>query len=422
MGTETEFYSDDGGSDSDDFGGIYGDDQDDSEDSESVESDEDDVEDNIDDRRGNKKKKRKEIENDDEEDEEAEEPKRRREKKEDKKTAKANTGDKKEGDRSDKTGRKDGDEKADEDDTESEKKGQSKETAKAKRTREETAELASEFYGVPKEEIVIDKDGNVKMIMKINGQKRLVSPDDIRKGFNLNQAGYEKLNEGKRIMAGFKNFFENAKANPKMIWELADRIGVDKHALAYELVEEKARMAEMSDEERLYHEEKSKREEQERELQELRAEKAKTALESEKRVHMQRLSAEMSAAMKKHGFDSTNKNVKKDIMSSAATMMMLANRQGSKLNADDAIYLAKQRWQDSVLSLVDGLDDDHIINVLPDRVIKAIRKADLKRLKSSSTPAKDLEFDQYIPNKRGDGDRPRRKERQTVSDYFENLI
>jgi len=292
-----------------------------------------------------------------------------------------------------------------------------------KRTKEELIDLAEEFYGVKKDEVVIDKNGDLKLVVKINGKKRLVSPQrDILKGFNLNQAGYEKLTEGKQLIKQVQGFFDEAKSSPRKLWEMADNLGIDKYELARELLEDKVSEMSMTDEEKRFKDlerreaEFKKREEEDKKKQETEQQ------EQAKKVEMQRYDQELTSAMTEMGFQKASKGQKSHILMGAIGELMVANRAGREMTCKDAVKRAVNKWQDYVHGVFDDIDDNHIIKIIPERIVKAIRKADLGKLSvgAPTSNAKPGAYDHQIEMPDAEP-KKRRKKQVSLSDYFSNL-
>lgn len=303
-----------------------------------------------------------------------------------------------------------------------EKKEETKEETK-ERSKDELIELAQEFYGVKKDEVLIDKDGKLKLIVKINGKKRLVDPQkDVIKGFNLNQAGYEKLNEGKKLVKQVQGFFDEAKQDPKKLWELADKLGVDKYELAKGLLEEAVTEAEMpEDQKRLRDVEKreaSLKEKEDKDKEKI----AQGEQDKIKQEEMVKYDKELTEAMIEHGFQKSTKGTKSHILMAAIGELMVANQLGRELSCKDAVSRAKTKWREQVLGIFDEIEEDHIFKIIPDKLVKAIRKASLNEVdvgiptsNVSDSVGQEIDLDEIEEDKR-----PRKKE--SVADYFSSLI
>jgi hypothetical protein len=139
---------------------------------------------------------------------------------------------------------------------------------------------------------------------------------------------------------------------------------------------------------------------------------------------------ELVKAMTEHGFkpfspeeDPKEKRTKCAIMANAIGKQLLASQHGKTLSIADAVYLSKQEWKENILSVFDDIDDNHIVDLIPDRIIKAIRKADVARL-TGGTPTPQsmggkLDLEEYSDETEG---RPRRPRKKTpMSEYFSSL-
>lgn len=292
------------------------------------------------------------------------------------------------------------------------------------RKREELIELAHEFYGVDKDKIIVDKNNEVKVVMTINGKKRLVDPrKDLVKGFNLNQAGYEKLNEGKQLQKQVQAFFDETKNNPRKLWEMADRLGIDKYDLAKSLLQEKIEESEMTDEQRRLRDLERKEAEWKAKEEEAAKQQEQMALQQETEKEMKRFDYEFTEAMKDYGFQKAPKGTKSHILMGAIGEMMVANQTGRELSAKDAVHRAALKWQEYVHGVFDDIDDDHIIKIVPDRIVKAIRSADLKRLGTSiPTSRANSELGHEVPLQLVEDDEPKRpRKKQSLSSFFDSL-
>lgn len=304
--------------------------------------------------------------------------------------------------------------------------GEEKESAEQHITDEQKQELANsakKVLGVSDDEIVIDKKGQLKLIVKINGKKRLVTPEEFKKGFGLNQAGYEKLNQSKQIEKNMRGFFDAAKSNPENIWKLCDKLGINKEQLAKSLLQNKIDDYEMTPEQKEqkelkanYLKEKTKREEYERHS-------ASTVHAQKKAEHKAQYTKDLSSAMDEHGFTKASKDAQSKIMAGAVGNMWMAEQNGRSLSANDAVYIAKQEWQENVLEAFNDIDDDHIVKIIPERIVKAIRKADLKRLRTSPPTSNSNGYNgQQVDLENYDDDAKRQpRKKQSMSEFFSNL-
>lgn len=295
-------------------------------------------------------------------------------------------------------------------------------------TAEEKAELikqAEKFYGVKKDQVVVDKNGNLKLVVKINGKNRLINPQtDMLKGFNLSQAGYEKLNEGKQLVKQVREFFNEAKSNPNKMWEIADNLGIDKYELAKQLLQEKIEDHELTDEQKelkkLKQRENDWKKREDEEKKQIELAKHNEAKQKE----LQRYDQELTQAMLKHGFKKSSETTKSHVLLSAIGELMVAQKTGVSLSCEDAVQRAKQKWQDHIQDFYGDIEDDQILNIVPKKIIERIRKADLNKL-NLVTPTSNSQGDigQQVNLEEYQDDIPRKKSKQKMSmnDFFNSL-
>jgi hypothetical protein len=178
----------------------------------------------------------------------------------------------------------------------------------------------------------------------------------------------------------------------------------------------------MSDEDKKARDREKRLQELEEENNKYKMEQEQKKIEALKNEQIQKYDMELTAAMKKHGFTTANTKVKSHILMGAIGKLMLANQAGRDLSCDDAVYLARQEWQDYTLGLFDEIDEHHILSLLPDKVIKAIRKADIARLDRGIPTSNRVpdEIDQKVDLP--DVEPSRKTKRKTLmSEYFNNL-
>ena len=295
---------------------------------------------------------------------------------------------------------------------------------KRERTKEELIDLAKEMYGVDEKDVVIDKKGNLKLVMKINGKKRLVDPQkDIMKGFNLNQAGYEKLNEAKATVKQVQGFFDEVRQDPSKIWEIADKMQIDKYQLAQSLLQTKVDEYSLTDEEKRV-KELERREEEIRKRDETEKKNAETTkYNEEKQKEMQRYGDELVSAMTELGFTNATKLTKSHLLKSAVQELSMALSAGREMTTKDAVSRAIYKWKESVHGIFEEIDDDHIIKIIPDRIVKAIQKASLNRGETRIPTSNSQSRSKIDQDDQSNETAPRKKSKNkiAVSDYFGSL-
>lgn len=304
----------------------------------------------------------------------------------------------------------------------------SEETTSA-RTPEETKRLAAEFFKVAPDRVIVDKNGEPRIIVTVNGRKRSVSAEEYGKGFNLNQAGYEKLNQGKKMIKDFQGFLGQVKENPsQLFWSLADKMGLSKEQqaqLAEQFLQGRLDEYEMTDEQR--HTKTLEQKLQEAEAKEAHRKQLEDAhrLEQEKIKEMNSIGQELVSSMTELGFKPADTGKNSTIMYNAVRILEDYHHAGQELSPKQAVQIAMRKFQDNTIDIFQDMSDDHIVSILPENVIKAIRKADINRLKKGTPPAQEYESGQEIQLEDYEANNEpiqrRGRKQLSVSDYFDNL-
>lgn len=285
-------------------------------------------------------------------------------------------------------------------------------------------EQAHKFLGVDRNQVVVDKNGNVKLVLKINGKERLVNPKtDMIKGFNLSQAGYEKLNEGKQLVKQVRDFFNQAKENPQKMWEMADNLGIDKYELARQLLQEKIDDHELTDEQRELKELRRRQDEWKKKEEEEQKKREEQQQAEARQKEMVRYDQELTQAMVKHGFKKSSESTKSHVLLSAIGELIVAQKSGYNLSCEDAVHRAKEKWQSYVQDFYNDIEDDQILNIVPKNVIDRLRKADLKKLNLGIPTSNSTDIGQQVELEDFQDERPqrRRKEKMSMNDFFNDL-
>ncbi len=323
--------------------------------------------------------------------------------------------------------------KRSEDTTEGEEKTQEESTSE-KLTPQEV-ETISKKLGLPKEiKPFLNKQGELRFIVPIDGKKYVATTEEVFKGFNLNQVGYRRLQKGKELEQQAKSYIDSIKENPDRLWEIADKQGLDKYELAHKLLENyvEENNPNLSDEERQQRAAIKEAEAIKAENEQLRREKQQREYQESVSKQREDLGKELIEAMTQNGFkpwnpneDPKEKRIKSEIMADAIGRQLLAHQSGKQLSIADAVFLSRQAWRENVLSVFDDIDDNHIVDLIPERIVKAIRKADVAKLKGGSPQPQTSEYGSKLDleeYKEARSQKPRRQKRkQGVADYFASL-
>lgn len=266
------------------------------------------------------------------------------------------------------------------------------------------------------------KDGKLTFVVPIDGVNYQVPFKELVKGFNLNQAGYKRLEEAKATQKYFNDFLERGKQDPSEILNLLDRLGHDKYAIAERLLEEKIKESQMSDDER----EASKLR---RELEQIKKEREEEKTAREKEIKSRTIkeqstklqneyAEQLKSAMAQHGFDTKSFDTKKGIANQATKKVYEAAAKGIELSFNDAVFQVKQEWQKQVWDVFGDLDENHIADVIPQKLIDAILKASLN--KKPVTPTGKSSIGSQV-NLNPAETATKRKQKMSTSDYFRKI-
>jgi len=135
-----------------------------------------------------------------------------------------------------------------------------------------------------------DEDGKVKFIMPISGKKYVVNFDQLLSGFNLNQAGEQKLREGKAMEADLKkelaNMSPESPNGKRELKKFLTKLGYDPAEISESLLQEAVDEQQMTPEEKAYRDKLADIERREAALNEADM-TAKQKAEHETKVKMQ---------------------------------------------------------------------------------------------------------------------------------------
>lgn len=272
--------------------------------------------------------------------------------------------------------------------------------------------------GLPKEiEHIYDQEGNLRFVIPINGKKYTATPSEVVKGFNLNQAGYQKLEQGKNLEKEMKAYFAKMKEDPNTFWELGQQLGLNIDELAKMRLEQRIKEAEMTPEQREYEEFQRTKEKEKAELEQIRSEKLRLQQQTQIEQHQKEYATSLVTAMQKHGFTNHSEGTKSRIMVDAIQKMQMALNSGQNLTAEDAVFLAKQEWQSGLTDYFKEIGNDHISKLVPEDIIRTIRQADIKRIvdtPSTESVGGPLDLEEYEQQ-------PRQQKKQTTTEFFEKL-
>jgi hypothetical protein len=277
-----------------------------------------------------------------------------------------------------------------------------------------------ETQGLPKEiKYFKDKSGKLQFQVPIDGKNYTMDLAGIVKGFNLNQAGYKKLEEGKAIEKKFNGWVEHLKTHPEDIWKFVKELGHDDVKLAHSRLQKQVELDSMTEEQRELAKFKEERErfEQEKEKHNKTLEEQK--IEAASKQHGEKYSKDLIAALAKQGIskDSASFRSMKGITRMAVEKVKAALSKNVDMSMEDAVLEAKQDIDANIQDFLMSVDDDHIIDALPPEFVNRILKASLK--KKVVTPTTGT-IGKHVELKEGNSVKNKNK-KQSVGDYFNSL-
>lgn len=301
------------------------------------------------------------------------------------------------------------------------------------RATKEHIELVMKELELPKgTEYIIDKNNKLKFIMAIDGKKYAFEPSEVFKGFNINQAGYKRLAEADQREANIAAYLQKFIEEPDELLNFGGKIGISQEKLeraAANYIKRALENAQKTPEQLQLEKERAEIENWKKQKEADEKTKAEQERLSVIKKQQETITSEIIGAMKKAGFNAQSKSphTLKGIMASALAKMSYANDIGKKLSADDALVFAKQEWQAYTKDVFSEVDDQHIVDLIDPRIVKAIRKADLSRFSDIPTSNHgeigqrvDLS-DKEIKDIRTRGSNKQQKEKVSISDFFRNL-
>jgi hypothetical protein len=263
-----------------------------------------------------------------------------------------------------------------------------------------------------------DQAGKLQFLVPIDGTTYQVSFPEMVKGFNLNQAGYKRLEESKNMMKMFEQFIANGKTNPDVILNLLEKLGHDKYAIAQKLLEEKVKLGSMSEEEKELYTAKMEREKWLKEKKEWEAAKEKDKISKESEQLQNKYSEELLNALTKHGFKDNSFKTMKGVAKRAVELVKHAAGKNIELTFDDAVFQAKQEWQAYVQDFMKHIDTNYVKDMFPAEVLEAAMKQKLAGNVVTPTAKSvggkvDLKASTTVEKKS--------KKKVPISDYFSKL-
>jgi len=186
-----------------------------------------------------------------------------------------------------------------------------------------------------------DDNGELKFVIPINGTKYIANFKQVLSGFNLNQAGEQKLQQGKELEKKFNNILNNiAASNPngkKELKTFLTKLGYDLGDLSETFLNEVIEEKSMSEDERAYKARLKEIEEREEKLKKSEQEQEMTKEQKAIFDKQQEFSNEIVNAMKSRKLDDVDPELKKVLMTGIIGEMITARKAHYNLKAEEAL-------------------------------------------------------------------------------------
>jgi flagellar biosynthesis GTPase FlhF len=245
-----------------------------------------------------------------------------------------------------------------------------------------------------------DDNGELKFIIPINGKKYVANFKQVLGGFNLNQAGEQKLKQGKELEKKFNSILNNISANnptgKKELKSFLAKLGYDLGDLSESFLQEAIEERSMSPEEREQRKRLAEIEEREEKLKKQEEEHNMT---KEQRVvfeKQQSYSNEIVAAMKSKKLDDVNPELKKNLMTGIIGEMLTARKADYNMPADEALDNVLAQYDMLLDNLVHLYSKEHLKKRMPKGFRDLVMKLSLEGeapITSSSIKSGNLDVD-----------------------------
>lgn len=205
-----------------------------------------------------------------------------------------------------------------------------------------------------------------------DGQEREVTWDELKKGYQARQVSAKRFEEAARVMKNAQRFIQLLKQDPAQV---LPHLGIDPKAWAKQYILKEIELAQMSPEEKKYHDamEKMKALEDEKKQRE---EADTAAKEAELRKHFDtEYTKDIIAGLESVGLPRTPATVKR-----IAYYLHEGLKRGLRLKAAQVAPLVRDDYKREMQELFGALPEKELLNVVGEDFAGKVRKVDLARL------------------------------------------
>ncbi len=249
--------------------------------------------------------------------------------------------------------------------------------------------------------------------LKVDNEEVEVDDDELKRGYAHNKAASKRMEEAAAYRKQAEQAFAMLK-DPAQLRKLLEdpRIGVDFRKVAEDYLWEKIQDDQLTPEQK-------KQREVEVELSKYReSEKAAKAdaetreAEALQNKYAEEYETKIMTALEQGGLPKTRAAVRR-----MAQYLQLAVQHNLEVTPQDLVARVKQELMEEHKSMYSTGDASALVSILGEDLVKKLREADLKRLKSTQPESQRKPASQVKPKKSGD------KPRQRVSaDLFKELL
>jgi hypothetical protein len=228
-----------------------------------------------------------------------------------------------------------------------------------------------------------DEKGELKFIIPINGKKYVANFKQVLGGFNLNQAGEQKLKQGKEIEQKFNNILNSISANApegkKELKKFLTKLGYDLGDLSEGYLNDVIAERSMTPEERDNRKRLEDLEERERKLAEKEKQSQLTEEQRAIQEKQQKYSSDIVNAMKSRKLDNVNPELKKNLMKGVIGEMIQARQADYNLTAEEALDNVLQQYDMLLDSLPHLYSQEHMKRRRPKAFQELVMKMSLEK-------------------------------------------
>jgi len=259
------------------------------------------------------------------------------------------------------------------------------------------------------EDLLAEDALDKKVRLKINGEEKVLTVRELQKVKQLEAASYEKMRSAAEQNKRAQRIAELAEKDPVEFLKLT---GQDPYQLAEKLMMEQLALSELSPEQREIRKYKQEAETHRQKLERIESEQSAYRQQQATRVEQEKLSKEVEEAWSETGLPRTQE------FDQAVYQVMLQDYQAKNqeaqalglgqpapsLTAKEAASIVKNNWLKNVSAAFGNMDAQAILEHLGADNVSKLRKADIKRVSSKSSPK--------FSTKKGPGSSVSRKQKQ----------